>query len=192
MADLGTTEFSKNIVRAGLWLGPERRWPILGPLVWVFNASSSTPAYREIQYHEVSEVINPAGSPAELQFIKGDSEAPRLAEAVQRSKKQAVILSSGRLSVNNIMETLGGRPAVAATIGKIVLAGAMPNGIRDLEIRQGYYRAGIRVGRYDFRAALGVFIDETNQFVVPQDKIEPKQHITISRFHEDNSSTLLF
>jgi hypothetical protein len=185
MSEIGRDDFSKKLVRAGLKLGPEKRWPLLGPLVRLFNGSSS-PAYQEIQYYEVEDVVGDFGHPEELLAVEGDENAIFLADYAQRLKKRAVVVAAGKTVMERIIKETGGRAAVAATVGDMALAGPLPNGIEDLGIlrSKNVYAAGLRVGTKDLKVGLGVHIKEEAKFFMPPGSYVYNSDVHVGIFHK--------
>lgn len=155
------------------------------PLNWLIDAlaGSSSPAYMQVEWHRVSEVISAeTDEPAELPIALGDPNASILAIA-SRFKRTAAILGARAAQVTETLENYGRRakPAVAYTYRGQTHAGIL-RGTGDLRMQPNspYYHAAMRMGRNDVPAGIGVWLPEERVLLRPKDAVIVENNVPIS------------
>lgn len=182
MSSSKTGEVPAQLTRLGLKITQHGNWPLVKQALWLFNGAP-TPAYLPVPYYE-AEVVDINDNPSKLPIdVEGDYDVNRLADYVQRLKKQAVVVAVGRSALEQTIRETGGRAAVAVGIGEVTAAGVLPNGTADFgQLLWREYTAGFRKGTMDFPAGLGSYIETENKFVISPEQFTLEPDVLVRDF----------
>jgi hypothetical protein len=178
------------MVRAGLKIGQRTHWPVVGPIVR-FTHGSSSPDYVEARWVEVEGVFDPNDKEAELLVAEADPAALFISDYIQRLKRHVVVVAADRTELTEVLNNTQGQKAIAASIGDVVMAGVLPQGLANLgmtEDRQ-RYTAGLREGTKNFQVGIGSLIEDQKKIVRPLDMVILDQHAVINELPAQLSHT---
>ena len=158
-------------------------------------AGSNSEAYKQARWQKAVKVTDAGGNERDLPVAAGDPDAPALGEVIQRLKKAAVVLASGRVALDEFFNTNhGSMPAVAIQVDGQPRIGLLKEDLKSSfgNFPEFRYTAALRKGRSDFGVGMGIWLPSERSLIVADDLEIAHQNIAIDELPSDWPGTPLY
>jgi len=130
--------------------------------VAAYLSGSGSSQYRQVEWLKVGQVKNPDLQPTDLYLTEADPDSNIAKAVIRRLMDKAVILQTYQPMIEELAEENKGQFAAAYTYSSVTRAAT----ITDIQADQcRRYSVGLREGPNDFGVGLGVFVEDTGDFI---------------------------